>query len=121
MVTENRSSGSRVFPEIRICFFGKAPVLLPRWTSAAVLLAMVAGGAGVRHFAAESMAERRLVADAQAALARAQTANAELRGDVAGLGDRLASVARQRQAVEADASFEDGRLAELARALAGSR
>ncbi|MGA8381510.1 MAG: hypothetical protein WB710_10335, partial [Stellaceae bacterium] len=45
MVTENRSSGSRVFPEIRICFFGKAPVLLPRWTSAAVLLAMVAGGA----------------------------------------------------------------------------
>ncbi len=121
MVTENRSSGSRVFPEIRICFFGKAPVLLPRWTSAAVLLAMVAGGAGVRHFAAESMAERQLVADAQAALARAQTANAELRGDVAGLGDRLASVARQRQAVEADASFEDGRLAELARALAGSR
>jgi murein DD-endopeptidase MepM/ murein hydrolase activator NlpD len=121
MVTENRSSGSRVFPEIRICFFGKAPVLLPRWTSAAVLLAMVAGGAGVRHLAAESIAERRLVADAQAALARAQTANAELRGDVAGLGDRLASVARQRQAVEADASFEDGRLAELARALAGSR
>ncbi len=121
MVTENRSPGSKVFPEIRICFFGKAPARLPRWTPAAVLLVMVAGSAGVCHFAAKSMAERQLVADAQAALARAQTANADLRGDVAGLGDRLASVARQRQAVEADASFEDGRLAELARALAGSR
>ena len=82
---------------------------------------MVACGAGLCWFAAKSIAERRFVADAQAAVARIQTANADLRSDVAGLRDRLASVARQRRAVEADASFEDGRLAEMARALSGSR
>ncbi len=121
MVTESRSSGSKVFPEIRICFFAKAPVVLPRWTPAVVLLVMVASGAGLWWLAAKSSAERRLVADEEAAIDRGQTADAGLRGDLASLEGRLAATDRQRQAVESDALFEDGRLAELAAALAGSR
>ena len=121
MVTERRSSGSRVFPEIRICFSANALVALPGWVSALAFLLTAASVAGLFYLGFRNIGERRLVGRQRAAIVGAEKANADLRGDVAGLKERLAALMRQRQAVEADASFEDGRIAELVSSLRQSR
>lgn len=121
MVTERRSSGSRVFPEIRIYFTANAPVALPGWVSALAFLLTAASVAGLFYQGFRSIGERRLVGRQRAAIVGAEKVNADLRGDVAGLKERLAALMRQRQAVEADASFEDGRIAELVNSLRQSR
>jgi murein DD-endopeptidase MepM/ murein hydrolase activator NlpD len=96
MAAETARWGSRFFPEIRICFAARAPVLLPPWVQAAVLMGMIAGSAALAYLGVSRLGYERLAAAKGIAAARAETAKADLQGDLAGLDDKLSGLTRDR-------------------------
>ncbi len=96
MVAKTARWGSRFFPEIRICFAAKAPVLLPPWIQAALLSGIIAGTGALAYLGVSRLGYERLAVAKGMAAARAETANADLQGDLAGLGDKLAQLTRDR-------------------------
>ncbi len=96
MVAETARWGSRLFPEIRICFAAKAPVLLPPWVQAAVLSGIIAGTGALAYLGVSRLGYERLAAAKGVAAARAETAKADLQGDLAGLEDALTGLTRDR-------------------------
>ncbi len=95
MVADIPSRGARRFPEIRIN-------LRTRSVQVGAASAVVAFAFAVGFLAFARTGYERTRADQQAAIARAQTANADLKEQVARLRDRLALAARDRQQATAD-------------------
>ena len=125
MVAETSSAGRKLFPEIRIHLrtatrssqIGLSPVV-----QAGALAAVVTAGAALSYLGISRIGYDRLVADKEAAVVRAETANADLQDDLASLQDRLAATTRDRQEAEgrlsalSDQAGELGGLLELTEA-----
>jgi murein DD-endopeptidase MepM/ murein hydrolase activator NlpD len=97
MIAEISRWGSKLFPEIHIGFATKAPVSLSPWAHAALLSMLVLGAAALAFLGISRLGYERLAAKQQAAIVRAETASANLRDDVAGLQNKLAGLARDRE------------------------
>ncbi len=100
MVAETPSRGSRRFPEIRINLrtgSRSSQIFLPPSVQVAAASAVVALVVAVCFFAVDRPGYERALADKEAAMVRAETANADLQDEVASLRDKLALAARDRQ------------------------
>ncbi len=105
MIAETPGRGSRLFPEICINLrTGRrsAQIFLPPAVQVAAASAVVAFAVAVCYFIVGRSGYERAVADKQAAVVRAETANADLQDEVASLRDKLALAARDRQQATAD-------------------
>jgi len=105
MVAETPSRGSRLFPEICINLrTGRrsAQILLPPAVQVAAASAVVAFAVAVCYFIVGRSGYERAIADKQAAVVRAETANADLQDEVASLRDKLTLTARDREQAAAD-------------------
>jgi len=105
MVAETPSRGSRLFPEICINLrTGRRPaqISLPPAVQVAAASAVVAFAVAVCYFIVGRSAYERAIADKQAAVVRAETANADLQDEVASLRDKLTLTARDREQAIAD-------------------
>ncbi len=105
MVAERPSRGSRRFPEIRINL--RTPsrswqIVLPPSVQVAAASAVVAFAVAVCFFALARPGYEPALADRQAAMVRAATANANLQDEVASLREKLALAVRDRQQATAD-------------------
>ena len=100
MVAETPSRGSRLFPEICINLrTGRrsSQIFLPPAVQVAAASAVVAFAVAVCYFIVNRPGYERALADREAAMVRAETANADLRDEVASLRAKLALAARDRQ------------------------
>jgi murein DD-endopeptidase MepM/ murein hydrolase activator NlpD len=100
MVAETPSRGSRRFPEICINLrtgSRSSQIFLPPPAQIAAALAVVVFAVAVCYFAVSRSGYERTVADKEAAVMRAETANADLQDEVAGLRDKLALATSDRQ------------------------
>jgi murein DD-endopeptidase MepM/ murein hydrolase activator NlpD len=100
MVAETPSRGSRRFPEICINLrtgSRSSQIFLPPPAQIATALAVVVFAVAVCYFAVSRSGYERTVADKEAAVIRAETANADLQDEVASLRDKLALATRDRQ------------------------
>lgn len=104
MVSETLRWGGRLLPRIRICVGSKSPVEVPRWAQAALFLALLVAASALAWLGVSRSGYKRLVADRDAAITRARTANADLKNDVAGLRDELAVLAGDRDRVRTRAA-----------------
>src|SRR5438067_9185080 len=105
MVAETPSRGSSRFPEIRVNLRTRnrsSQILLPPFVQLAAASAVVAFAVAVCFFALVRPGYERALADKEAAMVRAETANAGLRAEVASLRDKLAVAARDRRRATAD-------------------
>ncbi len=106
MIAETPGRGSRLFPEICINLrTGRrsAQIFLPPAVQVAAASAVVAFAVAVCYFIVGRSGYERAVADKQAAVVRAETANADLQDEVASLRDKLALATRDRQQALEDA------------------
>lgn len=110
MVGENLRWGERFFPDIRISLpTAKRPVTLalPPVVQAAALLMIMAGAAALGVLGLGRIGANRMIADREAAVVRAENANADLKQDISGLRDKLAAADRDhRQAADRAAKAE---------------
>jgi len=97
MAAETSGWGSKLFPEIRICFAAKAPVVLSPWVQAGLLSVLVLGAAALSYLGISRVGYKRLAADKDAAIVRAEAANADLKDDIAGLQSKLAGLGQDRE------------------------
>src|SRR5947199_35632 len=100
MVAETPSRGSTRFPEIRINLrkgSRSSQIVLPPSAQVAAASAVVAFAVAVCFFALARPGYVHALADQQAAVVRAETANADLQAEVASLRDKLALAARDRR------------------------
>jgi murein DD-endopeptidase MepM/ murein hydrolase activator NlpD len=105
MIAETPGRGSRLFPEIFINLrTGRRPaqIFLPPAVQVAAASAVVAFAVAVCYFIVGRSGYERAIADKQAAVVRAETANADLQDEVASLHEKLALAARDRQQATAD-------------------
>jgi murein DD-endopeptidase MepM/ murein hydrolase activator NlpD len=105
MVAEIPARGSRRFPEIRINLrtgSRSSQIVLPPSAQVAAVTAILAFAVAVCVFALGRLGYERALADREAAIARAETANADLQREVASLRDKLALAARDRRQRTAD-------------------
>src|SRR5437870_4777607 len=100
MVAETPSRGSRFFPEISIYLrTGNRPVRVIRLPP---VLQLAAGSVAITalialsYFGISRIGSDRLVAEKEAAVLRAETANADLQDEIASLRDGLAAALRDR-------------------------
>ncbi len=96
MIGETSDRGSGRLPEIRICFRGRRAVSLPPWAQAVSISVVVGAAACLAYLANGRIGDKRLAADREAALVRAETAGAALQRSLAALRDELALSARDR-------------------------
>jgi murein DD-endopeptidase MepM/ murein hydrolase activator NlpD len=116
MVAETPNRGSRRFPEIRInlCMGSRSSqIVLPPVAQVTAGSAIVALAVMVCCFIVNRPGYERALADGEAAMVRAETANADLRDEVASLRAKLALAARDRQQAEARSSALAGQLDSL--------
>jgi murein DD-endopeptidase MepM/ murein hydrolase activator NlpD len=105
MVGETPSRGSSRFPEISINLRAgrrSSQIVLPPFVQLAAASAVVAFAVAVCFFALVRPSYERALAEKQAAMVRAETANADLQDEVATLRDKLALAARDRRQATAD-------------------
>ena len=105
MVADIPSRGARRFPEIRInlCAASRSwQIVLPRSVQVAAATAAVAFAVAVGFVALARPGYERALADKEAAIVRAETANADLQAEVASLREKLALAARDRRQAAAD-------------------
>jgi murein DD-endopeptidase MepM/ murein hydrolase activator NlpD len=99
MVAETSGRGSKRFPDIQIIFRNatrSSQIALPPVLQMAAALAVIAVAAAFFYLGASHLRAGRLVADNEAAVIRAETANADLQDEVASLQDKLATAVRER-------------------------
>jgi len=116
MVAETPSRGSRLFPEICINLrtdSRSAQIFLSPAAQIAAASAVVAVALAVCYFVVSRIGYQRAVANTEAAVVRAETANADLQDEVASLRDKLAIAARDRQQAEARSSALAGEVDSL--------
>ena len=97
MIGETSDRGRRRLPEIRICIRGRPAVSLPLWVQAVFISVVIGAAACLAYLANCRIGDKRLAADREAALSRAETTDAALQRSLAALGDELALSARDRQ------------------------
>jgi murein DD-endopeptidase MepM/ murein hydrolase activator NlpD len=100
MTGQNSCWGRRFFPEIRISMSAAGrpvTVALPPFAQAIALFAVVAGTAALAFLGFGRIGASRLIAEREAAVVRAQAANAELEDDIARLQKKLAADAGERK------------------------
>jgi murein DD-endopeptidase MepM/ murein hydrolase activator NlpD len=123
-MTANSSGWGRcIFPEIRISLpetRRTSAVMLPPIVQVAALLATIAGLAGLAILGYSRFAANRLIAERDAAVIQAQTANAALRTDIAGLQEKIAAAARKRRETEDRLTAATNETAKLRDRLAGA-
>ncbi len=107
MVAKTARWGSKLFPQISICIGTKAPVEVPRWAQGAFLFVIMVVAGALASLGISRTGYKRLVADKDAAIIQAQTANAGLKDDVEGLQDELAALARDRDQAQSQAAALD--------------
>ncbi len=103
MVAESSSRGSGRFPEICIHLrTGKrsSQTLLPPVVQIAAVSAVIVVAAALLYLSVTRIGYDRVVADKEAAVVRAETANADLQDAVSGLRDKLALAVRDREQTE---------------------
>jgi len=99
MVAETSSRGSKLFPEICINLqrgSWSSQIFLPPAAQIAAAIAVVGAAVAVCFFWAGRIDYERALADGETAVVRAETFNADLQDEVAGLRDKLALVTRDR-------------------------
>jgi murein DD-endopeptidase MepM/ murein hydrolase activator NlpD len=107
MVAETSSPGRRLFPEIRISFRAasrSSQIALSPALQIAAASAIVAAAVALAYLGISRLNHSRFVADQQAKVVRAEAANADLREEVAKVGDRLAAAFHDREQAEARSS-----------------
>jgi murein DD-endopeptidase MepM/ murein hydrolase activator NlpD len=105
MIAETSGGGSKLFPEIRICFRSSRHIVLPSRVQAVLLSGLLAGTAACAYLGVSRVSyEDRLVHKTAAAVARAETAKTALRDQVGGLQHKLVALARQRDQAQSQAS-----------------
>jgi murein DD-endopeptidase MepM/ murein hydrolase activator NlpD len=105
MIAETPGRGSRLFPEICINLrTGRrsAQIFLPPAVQVAAASAVVAFAVAVCYFVVGRSGYERALADKQAAVVRAEAANADRQDEVASLRDELALAANDREQATAD-------------------
>ena len=105
MVAETPSRGSSRFPEIRLNLRTRSrssQIVLPPFVQLAAASAVIAFAVAVCFFVLARPGYERALADKQAAVVRAETANADLQDEVASLRGKLAFAARDGQQATAD-------------------
>jgi murein DD-endopeptidase MepM/ murein hydrolase activator NlpD len=103
MVVESSSRGSGRFPEIRIHLrtgTRSSQTLLPPVVQIAAVSAVIVVAAALSYLGVTRIGYDRVVADKEAAVVRAETANADLQDAVSGLRDKLALAVRAREQAE---------------------
>ena len=104
MVAETSGRGSTLFPEIQIIYrtaARSAQFVLPPVVQTAALLVVIAAAVAISYLGVSRIGHGRLVAGKEAAVVRAETANADLQDEMASLRDELAAAARDREQAEA--------------------
>ena len=96
MIGETSGRGSARLPEIRIYFRGRPAVSLPPWAQAVSISVVIGAAACLAYLINGRIGDKRLAADREAALVRAETADAALQRSLAVLRDELALSARDR-------------------------
>lgn len=99
MVAETSGRGSRLFPEINIQFRKadrSSQIGLPPTVQVAALSAVIAAAAALSYLTVSRIGYDRVVAEKEAAVVRAETANTDLQDQVASLQDKLAAGTRDR-------------------------
>ncbi|HEY3908931.1 MAG TPA: peptidoglycan DD-metalloendopeptidase family protein [Stellaceae bacterium] len=81
---------------------------VPRWAQAAFVFVLMLVAGALASLGISRIGYKRLVADKDAAIVRAQTANADLKDDVAGLREQLAGLARDRDQAQRRAAALSG-------------
>jgi murein DD-endopeptidase MepM/ murein hydrolase activator NlpD len=97
MVAETSGRGSRLFPEIRIQFASRH-ISLPPGVQIAAVSSLIAIAAVLCHLSIDRIMRDRLIADREAAVIRAVTANSDLQQELAS----LAAAIKKLQQVSAD-------------------
>lgn len=95
MVAEAPSRGGRLFPEIRIRI-GSSKISLPPALQIAAGSAMFVAAIALYYLAISRIAHERLLTEREAAVMRAEIANADLRDQVSGLQRKLAAALGER-------------------------
>jgi murein DD-endopeptidase MepM/ murein hydrolase activator NlpD len=116
MMIETLRRGSMRFPEISIRVrIGDAPlqVCLPRAVQIAAASIVVAIAVVICYFGLGRMGGERAVADEGASVDRVETTNADLRGEVADLRDKLALAMRDHRQAEAQRATTEERFGEI--------
>jgi len=95
------------FPEIRISLrmgSRSSQIFLPPAAQIAAAMAVVAVAVGLCLFGVSRIGYKRALADGEAAVVKAETANADLQDEVANMRDKLALASRDRQQEEGHSS-----------------
>jgi murein DD-endopeptidase MepM/ murein hydrolase activator NlpD len=87
MVAETLRWGSKLFPRIQICIGTRGSAEVPRRAQAALLVALLALAGALAGLGISRAGYKRLAADRTAAIIRAESANADLQDELAGLSD----------------------------------
>jgi murein DD-endopeptidase MepM/ murein hydrolase activator NlpD len=115
-MAETPSRGSIRFPEISICLcvgHRSLQIGLPRVVQIAAASTAVAIAVVICYFGLGRIGGERAVADEEASVDRVEAANANLRGEVAGLCDKLALAVRDHRRAEAQRATSAERLGEI--------
>jgi murein DD-endopeptidase MepM/ murein hydrolase activator NlpD len=113
MVADNSGWGSRYFPQIRISFRSSASIALPARLQAALLSSLLAGVSAFAYVGASRLGYEHVAAEKDAAAARAQSANSNLKRQVVGLQDKLAAFTRERVKAQHQAAVLESQAANL--------
>lgn len=97
MDAETSGWGSKLFPEIRICFAARAPVALSPWAQAILLSVVVLGTAALSYLGLGRIGDKRLVADKEAVAARIGLANTHLHDEIVGLQKKITGLTQDRE------------------------
>jgi murein DD-endopeptidase MepM/ murein hydrolase activator NlpD len=124
MVSDMSGAGSRVFPEIRICFRSSAPRVVSARVQAALLLSLLAGVSALVYLAVSGFGYEHLAAKKETTVARAENAERDLETRIDALRQALAVLQQDRDAARERAAAlvdEAARLrSRLAAATAGA-
>jgi murein DD-endopeptidase MepM/ murein hydrolase activator NlpD len=118
MVAETSGWGSKLFPEVRICFRSSTPLVISPLVQAAVLSGLVAGAAAFAYLGASRLNAEHLLTKRAAEAALARTADGNLQREIDTLRHMLVALTEDRDRVQSKAGSLVGRAETLRNRLA---